>query len=192
MDTVLSTSQQEGVWKCMDTPGVLWLCLDWVMHVEFQLWNLQANSWLMCSVSISPSLAHGRGITRGFWCFWKVFQWCLRTLLWRTTFRRNVFFALMVRMCVFERRFGICFASHDVYARQQQLPNYTLFFKRFWHVYFLDWHLCGRLDVALAIYVSGRWEWTSLFFSSAGICHTKHRRRSAWSMHLLVQACARQ
>ena len=103
MDNVLSTSQQEGVWKCMDTPGVLWLCLDWVMHVEFQLWNLQANSWLMCSVSISPSLAHGRGITRGFWCFWKVFQWCLRTLLWRTTFRRNVFFALMVRMWFLEK-----------------------------------------------------------------------------------------
>ena len=44
---ILATSQQEGVWKYMDIPGVLWLCLDWNACCIL-LWNLYPNSWLMC------------------------------------------------------------------------------------------------------------------------------------------------
>ena len=139
MDNVLSTSQQEGTRKCMDTPGVLWPCLDWVMHVACQLWNLQANSWLMCSVSISPSLAHGRGTTRSFWCFWKG-AWCQHVWngfndVWGHFCGEQHLGETCLRRwwweCGFWRRFGIGFASHDVYARQQQLPNFILFWNRF-------------------------------------------------------------
>ena len=35
-------------------------------------------------------------------------------------------YTLTVRM-MFWKSFGVCFASHDVFARQQQLPNCTLF-----------------------------------------------------------------
>ena len=69
MDNVFATSQQGGVWKYMDIPGMLRLCLDWNACCIL-LWNLQTDSWL-----ISPNLAYGRGTNRVFGVCWKA-AWC--------------------------------------------------------------------------------------------------------------------
>ena len=83
-----------GVWKYMDIPGMLRLCLNWNACCIL-LWNLQTNSWL-----ISPNLAYGRGTNRVFWCllescmmpiYLEWLQWCLRMFSWRTRFWANLF-----------------------------------------------------------------------------------------------------
>ena len=161
---ILATSQQEGVWKYMDIPGVLWLCLDWNACCIL-LWNLYPNSWLMCWDLFSPSLAYGRGTNRCFWYFLEdcmmpsCLEWCrwrLRTFSWRTTFFENVFVDVDSENDVFGNRLEFVL-PRMMYLLDNNNFQTALYFNWFcmstfwtwlrwflWRTFiFLDWHFCN-------------------------------------------------
>ena len=193
----------------MDIPGVLWLCLDWNACCIW-LWNLHTNSWLMWWDLFSPSLAYGRGTNRCFWCFLEScmmpscldkFRWRLRTFSWRTTFLENFFFGRWRWEWCFWKSFGICFASHDVFARQQQLPNCTLFqtvfawwcfWRRFWREAFIFWTgvFFRTLERCICNICKCMWMWMSLFSFIYFTCNLQQTLEN--NVHVctyLVQAC---
>ena len=86
-------------------------------------------------------------------------------------FMENNFF----RECVFGRwrwewcfwkSFGICFASHDVFARQQQLPNCTLF-QQVLHVNVFEHGWDGFCGERLFF-------WTGVVLQNTGMMHLQH------------------
>ena len=107
----------------------------------------------------------------------------------------------------FWKSFGICFASHDVFARQQQLPNCTLF-QQVLHVNVLNMvemvfvenvyfsglaSFCRILEWCICNMCKCMWKWMSLFsfFASAGICNKLWRTMCmyarAWFKHVARQ-----
>ena len=86
------------------------------------------------------------------------------------------------RECVFGRwrwgwcfwkSFGICFASHDVFARQQQLPNCTLF-QQVLHV--------NVLNMVEMVFVENVYFWTGVVLQNTGKMHLQHMQ-----MHVEVE-----
>ena len=66
---------------------------------------------------------------------------------------------------VFGNRFGICFASHDVFARQQQLPNCALF-QQVLHV--------NVLNMVEMVFVENVYFWTGVVLQNTGKMHLQH------------------
>ena len=66
---------------------------------------------------------------------------------------------------VFWKPFGICFASHDVFARQQQLPNCTLF-QQVLHV--------NVLNMVEMVFVENVYFWTGVVLQNTGKMHLQH------------------
>ena len=65
----------------------------------------------------------------------------------------------------FWKSFGICFASHDVFARQQQLPNCTLF-QQVLHV--------NVLNMVEMVFVENVYFWTGVVLQNTGKMHLQH------------------
>ena len=73
----------------------------------------------------------------------------------------------------FWKSFGICFASHDVFARQQQLPNCTLF-QQVLHV--------NVLNMVEMVFVENVYFWTGVVLQNTGKMHLQHMQ-----MHVEVE-----
>ena len=87
-------------------------------------------------------------------------------------FRECVFGRWRWEWC-FWKSFGICFASHDVFARQQQLPNCTLF-QQVLHV--------NVLNMVEMVFVENVYFWTGVVLQNTGKMHLQHMQ-----MHVEVE-----
>ena len=105
------------VWKYVDLPCVLWLCLDCKRYGIYIRWPADALSFVFTKYKL-----------------WLIYnRWFLEfsgnlheaNMSGRVTMTvENVFVENNILWeCVLGDEFGICFDSHVVCARQQQLPN---------------------------------------------------------------------
>ena len=152
------------------------VCCDYVwtgMHAAFDSGIcIQTAGWCdgICFHQVSPTDEVQIVV---FGVFWRA-AWCHH--VWTSfvdgweRFRGEQHFW---RMCFFFGRwwwewcfwksFGICFASHDVFARQQQLPNCTLF-----QTVFAWWFFWRRFWREAFIF------WTGVFLQNTGKMHLQH------------------